>query len=53
MTSLLVLALLLIAGWAWLLWQRERAASFASEWSYVLLVGGVICLVMSLGLWIR
>ena len=53
MTSLLILATLLIAIWAWSLWQRERAASFMREWNYVLLVGGVTCLVMAIGLWIR
>ncbi|MCW2924912.1 MAG: hypothetical protein JWM98_2316 [Thermoleophilia bacterium] len=53
MTSLLVLALILIASWAWTLWQRDGAAAFARDWGYVLLVGGVVCLVMSIGLWIR
>jgi hypothetical protein len=53
MTSLLVLAALLIAGWIWSVWQRERGAAFMSDWSYVPLVGAIICVVMAVGLWLR
>jgi hypothetical protein len=53
MTSLLILAVLLLALWVWATWQRQGAASFMSEWSYVPLVGAVTCLVMSIGLWLR
>lgn len=53
MTSLLVLAAVLIAGWLWAVWQRDRGAAFMSDWAYVPLVGAITCIVMALGLWIR
>ncbi len=53
MTSLLVLAGILLAAWFWAIWQRDRGAAFMAEWNYVPLVGAVTCIVMALGLWIR
>lgn len=53
MTSLLILATILLATWLWSVWQRDRAALFMREWSYVPLVGAVTCLLMALGLWLH
>ncbi len=53
MTSLLVLAAILVLGWLWSIWQREHGAAFMAEWGYVPLVGAAICVVMAVGLWIR
>lgn len=53
MTSLLILATVLLALWIWAIWQRDRAAAFMREWSYVPLLGAITCLVMAIGLWIR
>lgn len=53
MTSLLILAALLIACWLWAMWRRTGSAAFMREWSYVLLIGAVTCVLMALGLWIR
>ena len=53
MTSLLILASLLLACWLWATWRRDGAAAFAREWSYALLVGALMCYVMALGLWLR
>ena len=53
MTSLLILAALLLTCWLWSVWQRERGAAFMREWSYVPLVGAVTCTLMAVGLWIR
>lgn len=53
MTSLLVLAGILLLAWLWAIWQRERGAAFMAEWNYVLLVGVATCVVMAIGLWLR
>lgn len=53
MTSLLILATLLLIAWAWAVWQRSGSARAAAEWSYVLLVGAISCIVMAIGLWLR
>ncbi len=41
------------AAGAWSVWQRDRAASFMREWSYVLAVSAFVCVVMAVGLWLR
>lgn len=53
MTSLLVLATLLFVTWVWAAWQRDRGAAFMRDWSYVPLVGALMCALMAIGLWIR
>jgi hypothetical protein len=53
MTSLLILAVLLLLIWAWAIWRRGASAAFMAEWNYVLLVGAVTCGVMAAGLWLR
>ena len=53
MTSLLILAAILVACWLWATWRRDGAASFMREWSYALLVGAVMCVVMAIGLGLR
>lgn len=53
MTSLLILALVLLLTWLWSTWKRETTAAFMREWSYVPLLGAVTCAVMALGLWLR
>lgn len=53
MTSLFILAALLIAAWLWATWKRADAASFMRDWSYVLLVVAGMCIVMALGIWVR
>lgn len=53
MTSLLILASLLFLAWIWAVWRRSGAAAFMSEWSYVLLVSAVTCVVMAIGIWVR
>lgn len=53
MTSLLILATLLVVAWLWAMWRRAGAAAAMAEWSYVLLLGAVTCVVMALGLWLR
>lgn len=53
MTSLLILASILLVGWLWSVWQRDRAAAWMAEWSYVPLVGAVTCVLMAIGLWLR
>jgi len=53
MTSLLILASILLLTWLWATWQRERAAAGIREWSYALLVGAITCAVMAFGLWLR
>lgn len=53
MTSLIILATVLLALWIWGIWQRDRAAAFMREWSYVPLLGALTCMVMAIGLWIR
>lgn len=53
MTSLLVLTSLLLLGWLWSVWQRDGHASGMQTWSYVPLVGAVMCLVMAIGIWVR
>lgn len=53
MTSLLVLATILIASWLWAVWQRDQRAAFMQQWLHVPLIGGLTCLVMALGLWAR
>lgn len=53
MTSLLILASILVLAWLWATWKRDGAALFMREWSYVLLVAAVTCIVMAAGLWLR
>ena len=53
MTSLLILASILLATWLWAMWRRDGAAAFMREWSYALFVGALICVVMAIGLWAR
>lgn len=53
MTSLLILATFLLACWLWAVWQRDRAAAFMREWSYVPFLGALTCVLMALGLWLR
>ncbi|MCB0880480.1 MAG: hypothetical protein KDC46_16040 [Thermoleophilia bacterium] len=53
MTSLLILAAILVVAWLWAMWQRDGAAGFMREWSYSLLVGAITCAVMALGIWLR
>lgn len=53
MTSLLILAALLVLAYLWATWKRDGAALFMREWSYALLVGAITCTVMALGLWLR
>jgi hypothetical protein len=53
MTSLLILATILLAAWLWATWRRDGAAAFMQDWSYSLLVGSITCYVMAIGLWIR
>ena len=53
MLLLLILAALLIACWLWATWQRDGAASFMRDWSYVLLVIAVTCIVMAVAIRIR
>lgn len=53
MTSLLILAALLFACWLWAIWQRDQAARFMQEWSYVPLLGSLTCVLMALGLWLH
>jgi hypothetical protein len=53
MTSLLILAALLIAAWLWATWKRDGAAGFMREWSYALLVVAGMCIVMAVGIRLR
>lgn len=53
MTSLLILATLLVLAWLWATWRRAGGSSATAEWSYVLLVAATSCIVMALGLWLR
>lgn len=53
MTSLLVLAAVLIAFWGWAMVARGRGAAFAEAWIHVPLVVALICIFMAIGLWIR
>ncbi|MCW2956718.1 MAG: hypothetical protein JWO69_1587 [Thermoleophilia bacterium] len=53
MTSLLILAVVLLALWLWGTWKREGAGQLMATLSYVPLVGAVMCVVMALGLWVR
>ncbi len=53
MLLLLVLAALLVAAWLWATWQRDGAAAFMRDWSYVLLVVAATCLVMAIAIWLR
>jgi hypothetical protein len=53
MTSLLILAIILLLAWLWATWRRSTSAAFMVEWSYVLLVGAVTCALMAAGLWLR
>jgi hypothetical protein len=53
MTSLLILAVILFACWAWATWARAGAARFMRDWSYALLVTSATCMLMALGLWLR
>ena len=53
MTSLLILAALLLLTWLWATWQRDGAAAFMREWSYVPFLGAVTCVIMAVGLWLR
>ena len=53
MTSLLILASILLLAWLWATWRRDGAAAGMREWSYALLVGAITCAVMALGLWLR
>ncbi|MCW2927492.1 MAG: hypothetical protein JWM86_1460 [Thermoleophilia bacterium] len=53
MTSLLVLASLLLLAWLWSVWQRDGHARAMAEWSYVPLVAAVTCAVMAMGIWLR
>lgn len=53
MTSLLVLAVLLLAWWAWAVWERDGRASVMDQWLHVPFLAAVLSLVMAVGLWIR
>jgi len=53
MTSLLILAALLLLLWLWGTWKRETAAAAMREWNYVPLLGAVTCAIMAVGLWLR
>jgi hypothetical protein len=53
MTSLLTLAIILLLAWLWATWRRSTSAAFMAEWSYVPLVGAVMCAIMAVGLWLR
>lgn len=53
MTSLLVLAALLLIAWLWATWQRDGAAHWMRPWSYALLVTSVMCVVMAIGIALR
>lgn len=53
MTSLLILAIILLVLWLWGTWQRDGHASFMRDWAYVPLVASITCLFMAVGLWIR
>jgi hypothetical protein len=53
MRSLLILAAILVACWAWATWKRSSSARFMQEWSYALLVAAASCVVMAIGIWLR
>jgi hypothetical protein len=53
MVPLLVLAVLLLAAWAYAVWASDGTTAFMRGWVHVLLVGGVTVLVMGIGAAIR
>jgi hypothetical protein len=53
MTSLLILATVLLLAWLWALVERDRRAASIRTWLHVPLVGSITCYLMAIGLWIR
>ena len=53
MTSLLVLATVLLAIWLWTLIERDGRAASVRTFAHVPFVGALTCYLMAIGLWIR
>jgi hypothetical protein len=52
MTSLIILATVLLAVWVWALVERDGRAASIRTWLHVPFVGAITCYLMAIGLWV-
>jgi hypothetical protein len=53
MVPLLVLGVLLLAAWAYAIWERDRHTAFMRDWIHLPLLAAITVLLMALGAAIR